>query len=228
MSTLTPTVRSARRYGPRVVHEFSAGLRDPWTRGALLESLSLVANERRAASRRQRPRRVNIPDPGEQEACCWRGLEIKSAGMMSSDYLAYQGDSTDDKEKKWQFINKTGSLWSGNAVIEIENFVRGGNPEKPNQGEPWRCNFDSSPEFRAGTSRRRPASRYVASFTNGAVDFDGEEPGDEVYFERGAAGFNDGGNRRVMKWSLETSPARASRRRRARRCTGKWRASWWR
>ena len=147
---------------------------------------------------------VIIPDPGEQEECTF---SIKSAGMMSSDYLAYQGDSTDDKEKKWQFINKTGSLWSGDAVIEIENFVRGGNPEKPNQGEiSWRCNFDSSPEFQK--HHKSPSSgfsRYVASFTNGAVDFDGEEPGDEVYFERAGSGFNDGGNRRVMKWSLETS-----------------------
>ena len=147
---------------------------------------------------------VIIPDPGETEACTF---SIKSAGMMSSDYLAYQGESTDDNEKKWQFINKSGSFWGGDAVIEIENFVRGGNEEKPDQGQiSWRCAFNSTPSFEKHFKAPSSGfSRFVAWFSNGSVDFDGEEPGDEVYFERGGWGMNDGGYRRVMKWKLETS-----------------------
>ena len=65
-------------------------------------------------------------------------------------------------------------------MLEIENFVRGGNPEEPNQGEiTWRCNF-LSPEFKKHQkSKSSGSSRFVASFTNGAIDFDGEEPGDQ-------------------------------------------------
>lgn len=145
-----------------------------------------------------------IPDPGEQEAC---QFSLKSAGMLSSDYLAYRGDGTDDKEQRWFFVNKTGSMWSGDAIIEIENFVRGGNPEKPKQGEvSWVCNFDSTPHFRKQyKSPSSDFSRFVASFSNGLVDFDGEEPGDEIYFHAAGRDFRDGGHRRVMKWSLETS-----------------------
>ena len=147
-----------------------------------------------------------IPDPGEAEPCTF---SLKSAGMMSSDYIAYQGEETSDKEKKWFFVNKTGSMWGGDAVIEIENFVRGGNPEKPNQGEiSYRCAFDSSPNFQKHfKAPSSEFSRFVAFFSNGQVDFDGEEPEDAIYFERAGSpwGMNDGGNRRVMKWKMETS-----------------------
>ena len=100
-----------------------------------------------------------IPDPGEAEPCTF---SLKSAGMMSSDYIAYQGEETSDKEKKWFFVNKTGSMWGGDAVIEIENFVRGGNPEKPNQGEiSYRCAFDSSPNFQKHF--KAPSSEFSPS-----------------------------------------------------------------
>ena len=149
-----------------------------------------------------------IPDPGEQEAC---QFSLKSAGMLSSDYLAYKGDSTDDKEKRWFFVNKTGSMWGGDAIIEIENFVRGGNAEKPKQGEvSWVCDFNSSPTFQKQhmppERDRSGFSRFIASFSNGLVDFDGgQEPADEIYFRAAGPGFQDGGYRRVMKWSLETA-----------------------
>ena len=69
----------------------------------------------------------------------------------------------------------------------------------------WHCQFDSTPTFeKQHKSPSTGFSRFVANFTNGAIDFDGEEPGDEVYFQRGGWGMNDGGNRRVMKWKLET------------------------
>ena len=74
---------------------------------------------------------VIIPDPGETEACVFT---LKSMGMMSKDYVAYQGADTSDDTKKWQFVNKTGSIFGwGGAEIDIENFVRGGNPEKVSQ-----------------------------------------------------------------------------------------------
>ena len=64
-----------------------------------------------------------IPDPGEAEPCTF---SLKSAGMMSSDYIAYQGEETSDKEKKWFFVNKTGSMWGGDAVIEKIGFLKPG------------------------------------------------------------------------------------------------------
>tara|TARA_B110000971_G_scaffold211395_1_gene239650 strand:+ start:340 stop:636 length:297 start_codon:yes stop_codon:yes gene_type:complete len=97
-------------------------------------------------------------------------------------------------------------MWSGDAVIDIENFTRGGNEEKPNQGEiSWHASFCSSPEFEK--HHKAPSTeftRFVSWFSNGRVDLDGEEPEDEVYFQSGGWSMNDGGNRRVMKWSLKT------------------------
>ena len=40
---------------------------------------------------------VILPDPGEDEAC---EFTLKKAGMISSDYLCYQGDTTEN-DKKW-------------------------------------------------------------------------------------------------------------------------------
>ena len=45
----------------------------------------------------------------------------------------------------------------------------------------------------------------TAAFTGGRIDLDGEEPSDEIYFQQGGYGMNDGGTRRVMKWSLTTA-----------------------
>ena len=75
---------------------------------------------------------VILPDPSESEACTFSLLK---SGMFGGDYVAYKDEGTDDETKKWQFVNKTGSIWGGDAVIDIENFVRGGNPDKPKQGE---------------------------------------------------------------------------------------------
>ena len=104
-----------------------------------------------------------IPDPGRTEACVFT---LKSTGLLSRDYVAYRGESTGsrrccqdstskerarvfgDATKKWQFVNKSGSLFEGDAIIDIENFLRGGNPDKPDQGEVgWHCEFNSSPYF---------------------------------------------------------------------------------
>ena len=149
---------------------------------------------------------VIIPDPAEDEECTFT---LKSMGMMSRDYLVYQGQDTDDDTKKWFFINKQGSLFGGDAVIDIENFVRGGNPDKPNQGEiGWHCEFDSTPKF--NKKFKDPSSdftRFTAWFTNGAIDFDGETKEDAVYFKRAGHDFRDGGRRMVMKWSLDTKAA---------------------
>jgi len=145
-----------------------------------------------------------MPDPGETEACTF---SLKKAGMMSKDYIAYKGEETENDADKWFFVNKTGSMWGGDCVVDIENFLRGGNPEKPNQGQiSWHAEFNSTPEFQK--QHKAPSTdftRFTSWFTNGRVDLDGEEPDDEVYFQSGGWGMADGGNRRVMKWSLNTN-----------------------
>ncbi len=145
-----------------------------------------------------------IPDPGPTEPCVFT---LKSMGMMSSDYIAYQGEDTDDAEKRWQFVNKTGSLFGGDAVIAIENFVRGGNPDKPSEGEiGWTCKFNSTPKFQKQfKSPSSDFSRFTSWMTGGLIDMDGEEPDDAIYFKRAGRDMNDGGNRRVMKWKMDTS-----------------------
>ena len=57
-------------------------------------------------------------------------LSYSSAPRSAKDYVAYQGEDTSDDTKKWQFVNKSGSMFGGDAIIDIENFVRGGNPDK--------------------------------------------------------------------------------------------------
>ena len=98
-------------------------------------------------------------------------------------------------------------MFSSDCRVDLENFVRGGNPEKTSQGQvTWSAQFDSSPDFQK--QHKAPStdfSRFISGFTAGAIDFDGEEPGDEFYFENAGWGMNDGGNRRVMKWSLTTN-----------------------
>jgi len=142
-----------------------------------------------------------IPDPGEVEQCTF---SVASMGMMSNDYVVYKGSESGDKNLRWFFLNKTGSMWNSGATVELENFVRGENEDKPNQGQVlWTATFDQSPTFEK--QFKSPSSDYTRFISNfGGPDFDGEEPGDEVYFQQ-VPGMNDGGYRRVMKWSLRTT-----------------------
>jgi len=141
-----------------------------------------------------------IPDPGEKEAIV---CAIDSVGMMSSDYQVWQGENTTDEEMRWFFLNKTGSVWSGAAVIDLENFKRGGNSEQPNKGEVlYSAKFEGSPQFER--QYKSPTSEFTGFFSGWGVD--AEDPQDSVYFDK-AGFYNDGGYRRVLKWKLTTTAA---------------------
>jgi len=72
--------------------------------------------------------KVIIPDPTPGQEC---KVLFKKTGMMSRDQYVYQDL---DKEKKWLLMDKEGSLFS-NPTYVLENFVRGKNPNKKNEGE---------------------------------------------------------------------------------------------
>jgi len=69
-----------------------------------------------------------IPDPTPGQEC---KVLFKKTGMMSRDQYVYQDMN---KEKKWLLMDKEGSLFS-NPTYVLENFVRGKNPDKKNEGE---------------------------------------------------------------------------------------------
>jgi hypothetical protein len=69
-----------------------------------------------------------IPDPTPGQEC---KVLFKKTGMMSRDQYVFQDLN---KEKKWLLMDKEGSLFS-NPVYVLENFVRGKNPNKKNEGE---------------------------------------------------------------------------------------------
>jgi hypothetical protein len=69
-----------------------------------------------------------IPDPTPGQEC---KVLFKKTGMMSRDQYVYQDM---DKEKKWLLMDKEGSLFS-NPIYVLENFTRGKNPNKKNEGE---------------------------------------------------------------------------------------------
>jgi hypothetical protein len=69
-----------------------------------------------------------IPDPTPSQEC---KVLFKKTGMMSRDQYVYQDLN---KEKKWLLMDKEGSLFS-NPTYVLENFVRGKNPNKKNEGE---------------------------------------------------------------------------------------------
>jgi len=142
---------------------------------------------------------VIIPDPGFEQCV----FAIRSSGLFSDDHTVYQGE-TDDDSKKWFFINKTGSFWTGNAEVMLENFQRGWNPEKPQQGQVlWSAQFSDKPDFqkfhKAPTIVYNP---YVSGFFATAPM--GERP-DADYFKAAPWGMNDAGWRRVMKWKVSQS-----------------------
>jgi len=69
-----------------------------------------------------------IPDPTPGQEC---KVLFKKTGVMSRDQYVYQDMN---KEKKWLLMDKEGSLFS-NPTYVLENFVRGKNPDKKNEGE---------------------------------------------------------------------------------------------
>jgi hypothetical protein len=142
---------------------------------------------------------VILPDPDETSS---QVFSLKSMGMFTSDKLAYQGEATDDDTKKWYFVNKTGS--GNSCIVELENFSRGGNEAKPEQGQIlWSCSFDDSPQFQK--QYKSATNTYTRFASNFGQQFMGQEDqNDEKYFQS-SFGMNDGGYRRTMKWQLNTA-----------------------
>jgi len=69
-----------------------------------------------------------IPDPTPGQEC---KVLFKKTGMLSRDQYVYKDM---DKEKKWLLMDREGSLFT-NPTYVLENFVRGKNPDKKNEGE---------------------------------------------------------------------------------------------
>ena len=88
---------------------------------------------------------IDDPENGTQQEftiqkCGWTGL--------SRDYQAFRGLDDPAEENRWLFLNKSGSSWGGNCKIAVENFVRGGNPDAPEEGEIlWEADFIDDPYF---------------------------------------------------------------------------------
>lgn len=88
--------------------------------------------------------KVIIPDPGFEGSFTFT---LKKRNFISSDYEAYQGQEAVE-EARWLFVNKSGSIFKREARIDIENYIRGGNPEKPKQGQLlFSAGFDDKPRF---------------------------------------------------------------------------------
>lgn len=67
---------------------------------------------------------------------------------MSSEYIVYQGEQADEAAK-WLLLSKNGSTFERATTIELENFVRGSNPEDRKKGELlWACALGDKPEFK--------------------------------------------------------------------------------
>jgi len=103
--------------------------------------------------------------------------------------------------------------------VEVENFVRGGNPDKMSQGEVlWKAAFDGSPKFeqrvkRCGRGQSNVSlEQFTPPFAYGAC---GPERPDSDYLER--AFLLDWGSRdkALMKWCLNSratiTPAKRGR-----------------
>ncbi|MEM9400254.1 MAG: hypothetical protein AAF984_08595 [Verrucomicrobiota bacterium] len=102
------------------------------------------------------------------------------------------------------FIKRKGSFWGGDCVVKIENFVRGGNPEKPQKGQVlWKAKFNNKPSFmQMEKPYRSNVIVYVPNF-GGLLGMRMEENDDDIYFN--IAGWGDSSRRRVNKWSMQTS-----------------------
>ena len=128
---------------------------------------------------------------------------VKKQGMFSDDYLVYKGgDAADgkvDETTRWMFLNKTGNWWSGDAKIELENYIRE-DPDHPKKGQVlWIATFTDRPHFEQHLSwghHRHP--RFFGFFD----EYDSDD--DEGYWDRShypGRCFN----RFMIKWSLSTT-----------------------
>ena len=128
---------------------------------------------------------------------------VKKQGMFSDDYLVYKGgDAAEgkvDETTRWMFLNKTGNWWSGDAKIELENYIRE-DPDHPKKGQVlWIATFTDRPHFEQHLSwghHRHP--RFFGFFD----EYDSDD--DEGYWDRShypGRCFN----RFMIKWSLSTT-----------------------
>ena len=74
---------------------------------------------------------------------------IKKKGWLSHDYLVFdptKGAELDDTTR-FLFLNKSGDWWSGDARIDVENYIRN-DPERPKLGQMlWTAKFTDRPTF---------------------------------------------------------------------------------
>jgi hypothetical protein len=130
------------------------------------------------------PPAVLIPDPTVSDVIL---CTVKK--FQNLDFIAYRGTTT-SPTSQWFFINVTGSLFGGDATIDLENFKRGGNPEYPKKGEIlWKAQFDSKPSFsriwKVGDKQSASEMKQLVSDFKGPAGLEGVERPDSAYFSAG-------------------------------------------
>eukprot|EP00928_Gymnodinium_smaydae_P063523 TRINITY_DN47076_c0_g1_i1.p1 TRINITY_DN47076_c0_g1~~TRINITY_DN47076_c0_g1_i1.p1 ORF type:complete len:300 (-),score=38.35 TRINITY_DN47076_c0_g1_i1:146-1045(-) len=145
------------------------------------------------------PPREIIPDPTEDESCMFA---IAPVGTLSPDYIAYHGPEAHIEARKWFYINKEGSFFSGDCQIVLENFRRLPDAEDPNKGEVlWTVRFDATPDFERFF--KSPKSLDASDVFACLGDFDAVDEDDEFYFRQYLGGRPEE-FRRIMKWRMRT------------------------
>merc|ERR1719491_803215 len=160
-----------------------------------------------------------IPDPGENEQMT---VTIKQAAMRSRDYIAYRGisahsprSSTEERNERWLFLNKSGSKWGGDVTIEVENFVRGEDPADEDKGMVlWRSDFRDDPQFQ---QQLRNVNQSMATFAfTGFVDamFDRPHFNDGYYVSHGSGWDRDYRTTLYINWNMRSEASLTSKIRR--------------
>mmetsp|Transcript_4504 Transcript_4504/g.6079 ORF Transcript_4504/g.6079 Transcript_4504/m.6079 type:complete len:289 (+) Transcript_4504:142-1008(+) len=71
----------------------------------------------------------------------------KSCSMFNSDYEVFRDFV--DKKNRWLFLNKVGKRFSSEAKVQLENYIRGTNPEEKKEGQIlWSVKYDENPEYK--------------------------------------------------------------------------------
>ena len=156
---------------------------------------------------------VILPDPSRESRI---QCTLQKNG---EDFVAYQGVGlavSSDPSKKWFFVNKTGTFWGGDCVVDIENFTRGTDPKNPKQGQVLcRAAFDGTPDFKKvwkndGTDSAAELEREIRSDFVVPSQFAGPpEAPDSEYLAEFLKKVNSAERlvrrHRVLKWCFSTS-----------------------
>jgi len=151
-----------------------------------------------------------IPDPAEHEQIT---VTIEQAATASRDYLAYRGfaSACEDRNNRWFFLNKSGSKWGGNVKMEVENFVRGLDPEDENKGQVlWRSDFRDQPHFQ---QQLRNVNQSMMEFAfTGFMDavFDRPHYDDGYYMSHGGGWDRDYRTTLMLNWNMQTEASLTS------------------